>query len=312
MKKFILQLLSLSLGLSASGVDFSQMRTEKDTGKREKLQDQMQLIVDKTLKAEFETFDDDPDRKTNNPVLKYYDQTLDHLLIDIPATQVNPGTVVIWYLYNMGFVIKTPTACFGVDIHHRRAVKLAPLLDFIAVTHNHNDHYDIPLLRTINADGKFVISNFFPARGYTKATSATHTLNGITIHCGEADHNPTLRNFVMPMEFVCPTGDKNFVFFTSGDIFHHDYLKKQSETIHLYAVHPRCGMKPVEAAKKLNPDLTLIVHLLEMGHEYNRWRWPFQLGREEVANFRKDNLDAYVPVWGEKLLWDGKKINVCQ
>ena len=49
-----------------------------------------------------------------------------------------------------------------------------------------------------------------------------------------------------------------------------------------------------------------------MGHEYNRWRWPFQLGREEVANFRKDNLDAYVPVWGEKLLWDGKKINVCQ
>ena len=71
-------------------------------------------------------------------------------------------------------------------------------------------------------------------------------------------------------------------------------------------------MKAIEAAKKLNAKKTLIVHLLEMGHEYNRWRWPFQLGRDEISVFQGNNMDAYVPVWGEKLLWDGEKINVCQ
>ena len=312
MKKLFLQLLSVIIGISASGSDFSAMRTEKDTKKRENLQDRLQEIINKTLKAEFEAFDNDTGKKTSNPALKFYDQSIDRLLQDIPATTVAPGTVVIWYLYNMGFVIKTPDTCFGIDIHHRHAVKLEPLLDFIATTHNHDDHYNLPLLRAMTAKGKLVISNFFPAKGYTKASAYTHEINTVTVHCGESDHNPTLRNFVVPMEFVCTTGDKKFVFFTSGDTYHHSYLQKKSEYVDLYAVHPRCNMKAIEAAKKLCAKKTLIVHLLEMGHEYNRWRWPFQVGRDEISVFQGNNMDAYVPVWGEKLLWDGEKINVCQ
>ena len=159
MKKIFLQFLSVIIGISASGSDFSAMRTEKDTKKRENLQDRLQEIINKTLKAEFEAFDNDTGKKTSNPALKFYDQSIDRLLQDIPATTVAPGTVVIWYLYNMGFVIKTPDTCFGIDIHHRQAVKLEPLLDFIATTHNHNDHYNLPLLRAMTAKGKLVISN---------------------------------------------------------------------------------------------------------------------------------------------------------
>lgn len=116
----------------------------------------------------------------------------------------------------------------------------------------------------------------------------------------------------MPMEFVCPTGDKKFVFFTSGDCYSHEFLNRKSEKIDLYVLHPRCGMVPVKAAQQLNPELTLIGHLQELGHEINVWRWPFSVGRHELDEFKKINKKAYIPVWGEKFIWDGEKIIGCQ
>ncbi len=302
---------SLSLG-AAETYNFQNMWLETDIVKREKMQDAMQNVIDKTTKKEFDDFDSAPNKKTANPVLKYYDNSLERLVKEIPATQVKPGTVVIWYLYNMGFVIKTPEVCFGIDIHHRHADKLAPFVDFIAVTHNHIDHYSIPLMRKMNDEKKAVISNFFPNFGYTKATEFTHNIKGVTIYCGEANHNSKLKKFTMPMEFVCPTGDKKFVFFTSGDCFSHEFLNRKSEKIDLYVLHPRCGMVPVKAAQQLNPELTFIGHLQELGHEINVWRWPFSVGRHELDEFKKINKKAYIPVWGEKFIWDGEKIIGCQ
>ena len=212
----------------------------------------------------------------------------------------------------MGFVIKTPTVCFGVDIHHRNAEKLEPMLDFLVTTHNHMDHYSMPLMRAMNAAGKPVVSNFFPNPYYTKAAEKTHEIKGITIHCGEADHNQRLRKFTMPMEIICPTGDKKFVFFTSGDCGDHTFLKAKSKEVDLYSVHPRCGMSAIDAAKQVNAKLTFIVHLYELSHEFNKWRWKFQDGKDEVEIFKKDSYKAYVPVWGEKFIWDGIKTEGCQ
>ena len=199
-----------------------------------------------------------------------------------------------------------------VDFQEMDQEKLEKLLDFVAVTHNHLDHYSMPLMRKINAAKKLVISNFFPNSGYTKHHEYTHKLPGVTIHCYEADHNKRLRKFTMPMEFVCKTGDKNFVFYTSGDCWSHEFLSKKSDRIDLYVLHPRCGMKPVNAAKKLDPELTFIGHLQEMGHEINRFRWQFSVGRVELENLKQINKKAYVPVWAEKFIWDGEKITGCQ
>lgn len=305
---------------SSSAAEFKSMWLASDAAVREKIQDEMQQRIDKTPAKEFIDFDENPASSTDNPVLQYYDQSFERLLQDIPATTVKPGTVVIWYLYNMGFVIKTPNACFGVDIHHRHAEKLAPLLDFVASTHNHADHYSIPLMRQMSRTVKPVISNFFPNFAFTHCAATytadvqpnkTNTVKDITIHCYEADHNPYLKKFVMPMEFVCPTGDKTFVFYTSGDCFSHDFLKHKSPKIDIYAVHPRNGMITIKAAETLNPEITFIVHLQELSHEVNIARWQFSVGRQELEVLKKAGRKAYVPVWGEKFLWDGGKLHVC-
>ena len=304
-----------SLAVAAGAAEVEQLKNmwlETNITKREKLQDAMQAVIDRTTKKEFDDFDNDPDSGTANPVLKYYDQALERIAGDIPATQVEPGSVVIWYLYNMGFVIKTPTVCFGIDIHHRHAEKLEPYLDFLATTHNHNDHYSLPLMRKMNAKKKPVVSNFFPNFAYTKTAEFTHNIKGVTIYCSEADHNKKLKKFTMPMEFVCPTGERKFVFFTSGDCWSHDFLNKKSDRIDLYVLHPRCGMKPVNAVSKLDPELTFIGHLQELGHEINVWRWQFSVGRHESAELKKINKKSYVPVWGEKFIWNGGKITGCQ
>ena len=295
-----------------NGHDFTNMWFESDTAKREKLQDAMQSIIDKTPKSEFDLFDNNPESATDNPVLQYYDLALERIVKDIPETQVAPGNIIIWYLYNMGFVIKTPQVCFGVDIHHRHALKLEPFLDFIVTTHNHLDHYSMPLLGKMVENKKWIISNFFPYFGYTKAAEYTYEIKGVTIHCGEANHNNMLQKFTMPMEIVVPTGDRNFVFYTSGDCYDHKFLERKSEKIDLYAVHPRCGMTAANAAQKLEPELTFIVHLHELGHEINQFRWEFSVGRRELDDFKEINKKAYVPAWGEKFLWDGEKITGCQ
>ena len=311
MKK-ILSFILWSAVCVISGADtalFKTIWTEPDEGKRCEIQDKMQKIIDRTTKAEFYNFDDNPQFKTGNPVLKFYDASLERILADIPATQVKPGTVAIWYLYNMGFVIKTPESCFGVDLHHRNAVRFAPLLDFLAVTHNHDDHYSIPLMRRMTELGKPVISNFYPNPGYTKASEYTHRIGNITVICTEADHNYKLKKFTMPMEIICPTGDKEFVFFTSGDCGDHIFLKKRSARIDVYAVHPRCAMDPVKAVAALDPELTFIAHLQELGHEINRYRWSFAFGREVFGRIRQIGKQSYIPVWGEKFIWDGNKLH---
>ena len=302
-----------SAGLAAGEkYDLTNLWTESEPEKRIILQDYMQSCCDKILTAEYMDFISDSTKKAKNPVFRYYDQSFDRILEQLPKTKPAPGTVVIWYLYNMGFIIKTPTACFGVDICHRKAELLEPYLDFIVGTHNHNDHYSIPLMKKMNAAGKLVITNYFPNSGYTKAESYTHEVKGITIHCGESDHNNRLKKFTMPMEIICPTGDRNFVFFTSGDTFHHKFLKPKTDYVDLYVVHPFCGMSSVEAAKQVNAKLTFIVHLHEMTHEYNKWRWKYADGRYAHETFRNEKRDAYLPDWGEKFLWDGKKLHVTQ
>ena len=61
-----------------------------------------------------------------------FDQVLHGVRSETPA----PGEVILWHLYNMGYVVKTDRHCFGIDLHHRRDVELVPDLDFLIVTHN--------------------------------------------------------------------------------------------------------------------------------------------------------------------------------
>ena len=70
----------------------------------------------------------------------FYRKAFDKVLKEVKATKVADGKVVLWNVYNMGYVVKTPAHTFGIDIVQKHLDQLAPELDFLLVTHNHGDH----------------------------------------------------------------------------------------------------------------------------------------------------------------------------
>ena len=71
------------------------------------------------------------------------------------------GPPAVWYVYNMGIVVKTAQSLFSVDLQHRFAEELAPSLDFALITHNHHDHYTRRFYDAMNGiQRKTVVSNF--------------------------------------------------------------------------------------------------------------------------------------------------------
>ena len=149
-------------------------------------------------------------REKYDPMLAFYRLSLDHVINAIKTTTVENGTTCIWQLYNMGYIVKTPTTCFGIDINHRWAEKLEPYLDFLCVTHKHQDHYNTALINAMLNAGKPVYSNWIKG-GYTSKKNTDYQFNNIKIHVSITDHNNSgLSNFVSVFTFECGDDSGNF------------------------------------------------------------------------------------------------------
>jgi len=69
-----------------------------------------------------------------------------HAVEEIRSTKVAEGEIRLWYIYNMGVVIKSHNATIGIDVagtYEVPAVEdVGGLLDLLIITHPHSDHLD--------------------------------------------------------------------------------------------------------------------------------------------------------------------------
>ena len=201
-------------------------------------------------------------------LMKYYNMALDKLLAEIPATKVRKGEVAVWQLYNMGYVVKTQTQCFGIDLYHKYAEKLAPMIDFLLITHNHGDHQWKPLIAELERQGKAVYSNFLN-NGHKVTTGDEFTVGNISIKVTTVDHNKTLTNFVNTYEVNCyAKKGKDYVIFFTGDAHNYEQLNPSGK-VDVFIPHLAVGLYMAEAVKKINPKEVLMSHILELGHAIN-------------------------------------------
>ena len=239
------------------------------------------------------------------PGLKRYDEAFDTVFAEIQSTAVTDKPAV-WYVYNMGIIVKTPQALFTVDVNHRQATRLEPILDFALITHNHHDHYSDRFLDAVDRAGKTVISNFddnygayFAKRmpgGFTRAKK-TFNLKDVTIKTSLSDHNPYLIDFTTAFEITI--GD--YTIYHSGDSQNIDKLNP-TRTPDLWIVHPRCGLKVTDGIQKFHPKKTVIAHLFELGHAANRWRWRVSDGQAELKKAEEAGAAAVMPLWGDRIV----------
>lgn len=232
-------------------------------------------------------------------LMQYYNMALDKILAEIPATKVRKGEVAVWQLYNMGYVVKTQTQCFGIDLYHKHAERLAPMIDFMMITHNHADHYSKALVAELERQGKPVYSNFLD-NGHKVTTGDEFTVGNISVKVTTVDHNATLKNFVNTYEVNCyATKGKPYVFFFTGDAHNYEQLNPTVK-VDAFVPHLAVGLNMAEAVKKINPTTVLMSHILELGHAITKWRWSYEYGINECEKLQREGV--YLPVWGEKLV----------
>ena len=239
-----------------------------------------------------------------NPLFYLYDRAFEKALAEIKIQTVPPGGAVLWHIYNMGFVVKTEKHCFAVDLHHRLGEKLVPHLDFLLITHNHDDHYTLRTAAAFDAAGKLVYSNFFPSLGgYSKDPFREIRHGDLTIRCFESDHNSGLRKFIMPFEIVCGQEKDACVIFTGGDSCCADQLAPVSPRVDFFIVHPYVGLDVVRAQETVRPAVTLVCHLNELHHPKDKWRWTFRDGIRAAEKIRACGRAAWIPMWGERIIF---------
>ena len=174
---------------------------------RDEFQTYSDNLVNTTFKEYLESTEEVAVRMEDTiPILHFYREAFDKILYELRNTKVKNGSASVWLLYNMGFVIKTPSGCFAIDLDHRLAEQLEPFLDFICITHNHQDHYNIKLLEAMVKNGKPVISNFYKDSGeYLSTKPASYKIKNFTIKTDMSDHlaNPDMQDFVTLFRVEC-------------------------------------------------------------------------------------------------------------
>ena len=234
---------------------------------------------------------------------KAFDKVFDEARSTV-VTDINCPAV--WYLYNMGLIVKTPKTMFSIDLHHRRAEDFAPFLDFALITHNHGDHYTERFKDAMDrVQRKPVVNNFFcnygvkdrTLGGYTRAKRKEFQYGDVKVITGLCDHNWYLIDYTTTFEIHI--GD--FTLFHSGDCCSHakfDLIRRPD----MWVFHPHCGMKAAVACQEtVRPKLAVIAHLQEMGHAKGRYRWTYRDGLNQKAEIETAGFAARMPLWGERL-----------
>lgn len=270
---------------------------------RVKAMEFMQQIADSCSNTYFNTYYRCTDmqecaRMEESGILRFHKKAFDKIYNEIPETKVKKGTVVIWQLYNMGYIVKTATHCFGIDIKHKYGDCLAGYMDFLLITHKHGDHYTDSLIEAMERSNKPVISNFVD-NDYKIEAPRTIVWDDMEITASLADHNKKLPDFVVTYQIDCGKSADGYTIFHSGDTYNADQLNP-TRPVDLFIPHLAVGLDMFKAVEKINPETVFMSHILELGHPVDKWRWSYQYGIDRCRELKRKNV--YLPVWGEKMI----------
>lgn len=248
-------------------------------------------------------------------ILSCYDAAFDKVLQGLKESRPMEGETYIWLLYNMGYVVKTPSTAFAIDVYHARARELEPYLDFAASTHVHQDHKSEPLFQAMFNAGKPVITNYYePQNDYAWHSLAEkdYTVGNCAIHTFITRHNNGSTNVpVTVFQIDCGDDTGNFKLLHSGDS--NFILSEYRVTSDVDVYIPRYAQSPLEEnnviGKAFVPDYVLLSHILELGHaDAASSRWPLDMALERAGALDCDN--TIVPFWGECLRWKNNELTI--
>ncbi len=234
------------------------------------------------------------------PILRHYEASFDKVLRELSTATVSDGEIYLWHIYNMGYVFKTNQCCFAVDINHRRAAELEKYIDFLLITHNHQDHFTPALIDAMKKSSKPIISNFIECNGFAKDGIIFDFRDVKIITSKPIAHNKRLPKFVTTFEIIVyKNSEPKLGFLHSGDAHNYKELEVKIECPHILIPHIRVGLNIPQACKKIGAQGVFASHILELAHDINKWRWSVFDGFSTCA--KPEIKNCRLPMWGEKI-----------
>lgn len=254
--------------------------------------------------------DDRADRmEETNPALRYLRAATLQAMADVRRTRVRRG-LAVWHLYNMGYVFKTPTSCFGIDLAGRDVQRLAADLDFLLVSHEHSDHYSAPLIKAMIGRQRPVITRWF--QGTTIVNQAAeYRFGDVHVRIDIGDHHreqANQQNNMLMFEVDGGAPANHAVVYHSGDGNNFEKMRPV-KPVDVFIVHVQVGMPVAAAVRHLKPKMTLVSHVLELAHSPlppQAWRWSYEYAFDVIRDLPE--TEATVLTWGERWLAPGTEV----
>ena len=280
------------------------------TPKRMKAMEEVQSVMNRFTNSDWKAYraitDVAESAKAEQSGVPYYlRQAANKVCKEVRTTKVKEGTVAVWLLYNMGYIVKTPTAVFGVDIYTKYVDEVADLIDFVMITHRHGDHCYLPFLRAMTAKGKAVYAAFeLEGVDVTKVEhGALYEVGSVKFRTTLGDHNKKLRNYVASYEINCGVNTNNTIIYHTGDSNNYKQLLPE-QPVDIFIFHMAVGLNMQAAIDQIQPRLAFLSHNQELGHRIDKWRWTFHDALKIKNKLRHDHL--WIPCWGERVVYNRK------
>jgi L-ascorbate metabolism protein UlaG (beta-lactamase superfamily) len=221
--------------------------------------------------------------------------------------------VRIWSMYNHGFIVKTPSIIFAFDLvdgykvwDYQLPDSVLDQIDVLYITHRHDDHRDLSVIKTIKDNGGEVVmpeedqpGDFgtiyvYPGQELDIAGLQTKVFDGLHGVIPVRVYQVTTAEGLVIMH----TGD-NQTSETLPDGVKVDILLLNAWVNESGSTQPAIGMR--NSIKKLGPRLTIPGHIQELGHHYDPSDIKGRLAFKEVLIADDVPLPGVVSfqVWGE-------------
>lgn len=266
------------------------------------------------------------------PVQNFYHSRIEAALREIEGAQVEEGAM-IWKLYNMGFIVRTPTVTLAFDLVRGDSSRsegfalsdeimnrFVDQCDVLFISHRHRDHIEMPVALRFIAQGKPVVAPPQVWSGQEIHDSLTllerkaHELQTLPIQNGERElkvvvypgHQMANTENNVPLVFTpegmsfSHTGDQ----INEGDfMIDYDWIDKVAEHHEVDVFMPNCWTNEhLRIVEGFDPKLVLPAHENELGHPIDD-RVPYW-GDSDYLNLTYPELKAsdypvIVMTWGE-------------
>lgn len=252
------------------------------------------------------------------PALYYLHIATEHAIKDIRKTHVKRG-LAVWYIYNMGYIFKTPEHCFAIDLNLANSERLVEDLDFLLLTHGHGDHWSLPLVMEMAKAGKPVIQRLRAIRlldtfeDLLGKTAVEHPaefhFGAVRVKVDIGDHGdlwPHRRtNDMLMFQVDCGQAANSCTIYHTGDGGNLDKMRPDRRVDILIGCVQAGTLSIKKMIRHLKPRMTLVSHVLELGHSPKLprpYRWSFNYAFRAIKNVRHE---ATVLTWGERWLLPG-------